>query len=420
MNPVHTEVSWMTPIISYLQGGTLPDNRHEASRLKVRASRFLMLQGILYKRGFSLPYLRCLAPDEAKYVMREIHEGICGNHSEARALQKKIVRAGYYWSSMQADANRFVQHCDKCQRFANLLHSPPEVLVPMTAPWPFAQWGLDIMGPFPIGRRQLKFLVVAIDYFTKWVEAEPLATITEKNIQSFVWKAVICRFGIPRVLVSDNGKQFDNPRFRQFSQELGIHNHYSSPGHPQANGQVEVTNRSLLKLIKTRLEGANGLWPEELPSILWAYRTTVRIPTGETPFRMTYGSKAVVPVEIGLTTFRTSTYDDHQNEEQLRLNLDLIDEVRETAEARMKRYQEKMARHYNSKVKPRQLSVGDLVLRRVTLATRNPSEGKLGPNWEGPYKVIEIRRPGTYHLEDMNGRRLPHPWNAEHLRKYYP
>uniref|UniRef100_A0A2N9EVJ5 Uncharacterized protein n=1 Tax=Fagus sylvatica TaxID=28930 RepID=A0A2N9EVJ5_FAGSY len=280
MNPVHTETSWMTPIISYLQRGTLPDNRHEARRLKVRASRFLMLQGTLYKRGFSLPYLRCLAPDEASYVMREIHEGICGDHSGARALQRKIVRAGYYWPSMKADACQFVQRCDKCQRFANHLHSPPAVLVPMTAPWPFAQWGLDIMGPFPIGRRLLKFL------------------------------AVICRFGIPRVLVSDNGKQFDNPRFKQFSQELGIHNHYSSPGHPQANGQVEVTNRSLLKLIKTRLEGAKGLWPEELPSILWAYRTTVRIPTGETPFRMTFGSEAVVPVEIGLTTFRTSAYDE--------------------------------------------------------------------------------------------------------------
>uniref|UniRef100_A0A2N9HH57 Integrase catalytic domain-containing protein n=1 Tax=Fagus sylvatica TaxID=28930 RepID=A0A2N9HH57_FAGSY len=267
------------------------------------------------------------------YVMREIHEGVCGDHSGARALQRKIVRAGYYWPSMKADTYQFVQHCDKCQRFANLLHSPPMELVPMTAPWPFAQ------------------------------------------------------FGIPRVLVSDNGKQFDNPRFRQFSQELGIHNHYSSPGHPQANGQVEVTNRSLLKLIKTRLEGAKGLWPEELPSILWAYRTTVRIPTGETPFRMTFGSEAV-------------------SEKQQKQEL--------------KRYQEKMARHYNSRVKPRQLSVGDLVLRKVTLATKNPSEGKLGPNWEGPYKVIEIRRPGTYHLEDMNGRRLPHPWNAEHLRKYYP
>uniref|UniRef100_A0A2N9IDH1 RNase H type-1 domain-containing protein n=1 Tax=Fagus sylvatica TaxID=28930 RepID=A0A2N9IDH1_FAGSY len=237
VNPIHTEISWMTPIISYLQEGTLPDNRHEARRLKVRASRFLMLQGTLYKRGFSLPYLRCLAPDEA----------------------------------------------------------------------------------------------------------------SERNTRR------------------------------------------------PSGSQRTVEGRSLLKLIKTRLEGVKGLWPEELPSILWAYRTTVRIPTGETPFRMTFGSEAVVPVEIGLTSFRTSAYDGQKNEEQLRLNLDLIDEVRETAEARMKRYQEKMARHYNSRVKPRQLSIGDLVLRKVTLATRNPSEGKLGPNWEGPYKVIEVRRPGTYH-----------------------
>uniref|UniRef100_A0A2N9F3Z1 Uncharacterized protein n=1 Tax=Fagus sylvatica TaxID=28930 RepID=A0A2N9F3Z1_FAGSY len=228
------------------------------------------------------------------------------------------------------------------------------------------------------------------------------------------------RSGFREYLCRTTGSNSTIPDSGSSPKNLGIHNHYSSPGHPQANGQVEVTNRSLLKLIKTRLEGAKGLWPEELPSILWAYRTTVRIPTGETPFRMTFGSEAVVPVEIELTTLRTSAYDDQQNEEQLCLNLDLIDEVRETAEARMKRYQEKMARHYNSKVKPRQLSIGDLVLRKVTLATRNPSEGKLGPNWEGPYKVIEIRRPGTYHLEDMNGRRLPHPWNAEHLRKYYP
>ena len=95
------------------------------------------------------------------------------------------------------DANSFVQRCDNCQRFANLLHSPLEKLTSITMPWPFAQWGLDIMGAFPIGRRQLKFLVVAIDYFTKWVEAEPLATITERNIQNFVWKAVIYQFGIP-------------------------------------------------------------------------------------------------------------------------------------------------------------------------------------------------------------------------------
>ena len=124
------------------------------------------------------------------------------------------------------------------------------------------------MGPFLVAVRQLKFLVVGIDYFTKWVEVEALATITEKNIQSFVWKNIICRYGIPRVLVFNNGKQFDNSVFQDFYSKLGIKNHYSSPAHPQANGQVEVTNRSLLKIIKTRLEGAKGIWPEELPSVL--------------------------------------------------------------------------------------------------------------------------------------------------------
>ena len=99
------------------------------------------------------------------------------------------------------------------------------------------------MGPFPTAFRQLKFIVVGIDYFTKWVEAEPLATITERSIHTFVWKNIIYRYGIPRVLVSNNGKQFDNGSFRDFCTELGIKNHYSSPAHPQANGQVEVINR---------------------------------------------------------------------------------------------------------------------------------------------------------------------------------
>ena len=152
----------------------------------------------------------------------------------------------------------------------------------MMAPWPFVQWGLHIMGPFLTAARQ--FLVVGIDYFTKWVEAEALATITEKNIRNFVWRNIICRYRIPRVLVFDNGKQFDNNAFRDICSELGIKNHYSLPAHPHANGQVKVTNLSLLKILKTQLEGAKGIWPNELLSVLWAYRTTARIPNGETPF----------------------------------------------------------------------------------------------------------------------------------------
>ena len=200
--------------------------------------------------------------------MREVHEGICRNHSRLRSLMHKLIWAGYYWPTMQKDAITYIKTCDKCQRFANLIWRPSEELTPMTAPWLFPQWGLDIIGPFPTAIRRLKFLVVGIDYFTKWVEAEALATIMKKNVRSFVWKNIIYRYGIHRVLVSDNGKQFDNDTFRDFCSQLGIKNHYSSPAHLQANGQVGVTNRSLLKIIKTRLEGAKAIWSEELPSVL--------------------------------------------------------------------------------------------------------------------------------------------------------
>ena len=137
---------------------------------------------------------------------------------------------------------------------------------------------------------------MAIDYFTKWAEAEALTIITEAKVQSFVWKNIVCRFGIPKTIILDNGKQFDNQVFRSFCLGLGIKNHFSSPGHLQANRQTKVTNRTLLKAIKVRLEGAKGAWPEELPSVLWAYRTL----TGEMLFNLTYGTEA----EIGRASCR--------------------------------------------------------------------------------------------------------------------
>ena len=118
----------------------------------------------------------------------------------------------------------------------------------------------------------------------------------------------MCRFGVSRVLVSDNGRQFDNTPFKNFCEQFGINNHYSSPSHPQANGQVEVANRSLLKIIKTRFEGANGVWLDELPGVLWAYRTIVRTLTGETHFKLAYRSEVVIPVEVHVTNHRVMKY----------------------------------------------------------------------------------------------------------------
>ena len=150
------------------------------------------------------------------YVLREIHEKIFGNPVEARSLAGKALRVRYYWPTLQKDTHDFVRVCDKCQCFANVQMRPGETMTPISSPWPFAQWRIDIMVPFPLGKKQLRFLIVAIDYFIKWVEVEPVATITEAKVTSFVWKNIICRFGVPRIIISDNGKQFDNPKFQKF------------------------------------------------------------------------------------------------------------------------------------------------------------------------------------------------------------
>ena len=129
----------------------------------------------------------------------------------------------------------------------------------------------------------------------------------------------------------------------------------------------------MLKIIKTRLEGAKGIWPEEFPSILWAYRTTARTPTGETPFRLTYKNETVIPAEVGLTSYRVHNHDESKNNETIHLQLDLVDEVRATAEQRLVQYQDRMAKHYNSRVQHKDFKVGDLVLRKVMGAARDPT-----------------------------------------------
>ncbi|XP_022158215.1 uncharacterized protein LOC111024751 [Momordica charantia] len=224
--------TWMDPIKDFLVNGSIPADPSQARKLRRQAAHYLMQEGKLFKRGYSLPLLRCLDPEEARYVMREIHEGVCGNHGGARSMAAKVVRQGYYWPTIERDTKEFAKTCDKCQRFASILRQPPEMLTPISSPWPFAQWGIDLIDPLPMGKGQLKFAIVAVDYFTKWVEAEPLASITEVKVVSFVWKSIICRFGIPNAIITDNGKQFDGARFNQFCQQLGIRHLSLSPSHP--------------------------------------------------------------------------------------------------------------------------------------------------------------------------------------------
>ncbi|GJX49007.1 reverse transcriptase domain-containing protein [Tanacetum coccineum] len=228
--------------------------------------------------------------------------------------------------------------------------NPQQNLTPITSPWPFYKWGIDIAGPFPEGPGKVKFLIVAIDYFTKWIEAKPVATITGNQVKKFVWDNIVCRFGLPGEIVSDNGKQFrDNP-FKDWCEKLCIRQCFASVKHPQANGLVERANRSLGEGIKARLDERSKDWIGELSHVLWAHRTMIKLSNGETPFSLTYGTKTVIPGEIGLPTLRTAKVDLTKNDEALEINLDLIKEKREQAAIQEAKSKAKMEKYYNVKV----------------------------------------------------------------------
>ncbi|PON57324.1 Ribonuclease H-like domain containing protein, partial [Parasponia andersonii] len=171
--------------------------------------------------------------------------------------------------------------------------------------------------------------------------------------------------------------------------------------------------------IKTKLEEHKGDWPEVLPEVLWAYRTTQRTTTGESPFSLAYGYEAMIPVESGTGSLRRSVYEQNQNDVLLRIELDLLEERREQSQLRIASYQQCTARHYNSKVRSRHFEVGDLVLRRVLPNNKEHGAGIFAPSWEGPYVIDNVIRPGTYNLASIGGQKIEHAWNVEQLRRYY-
>ncbi|XP_074323003.1 uncharacterized protein LOC141659957 [Apium graveolens] len=197
------------------------------------------------------------------------------------------------------------------------------------------------------------------------------------------------RFGIPVVLFSDNGPQFVGSDFEAYLKELGIKHKRASVAHPQDNGQVEVTNRTILQSLEKRLEESKKTWPDELPKVLWSYRTTPRTGTNETPFKLAYGTEARIPIETGSPSHRVINFDEISNIEGLKTNLVLLDEVRDKAVKRMEGYKEKTKLYFGKKAKIREYEAGDLVLRH-TEASDPTNQGKIQPNWEGPYRFKEV------------------------------
>ncbi|GJS20483.1 reverse transcriptase domain-containing protein [Tanacetum coccineum] len=224
--------------------------------------------------------------------------------------------------------------------------------------------------------------------------AKALETITGNQVKKFVWDNIVCRFGLPGEIVSDNVK------------------------HPQSNGLMKRANRSLGEGIKARLGKGNNNRIKELPHVLWAHRTIIKSSHGDTPFSLTYGTEAVIPTKIGMPTYRTAVVDAVHNNEELRLNLDLLEERRERAAIRETKSKLKMTKYYNARVCGVTFRPGDFVYRS-NKQSHAMDGGKLGPKWEGPYEVTKALGDGAYKLRSMDGTVFSRTWNIANLKKCY-
>ncbi|GJV06971.1 reverse transcriptase domain-containing protein [Tanacetum coccineum] len=281
----------------------------------------------------------------------------------------------------EADMIRYMEKVHK-----PIPRNPQQKLTPITSPWPFYKWRIDIVGPFSEGHGKVKFLIVVIDYFTKWIEAKPVATITSNQVKRILWDNIVCRFELPGEIISDNGKQFQDNPFKYWCEKL------------------------------SRLGAKNKNWLEELSHVLWAHRTMIKFSNGDNPF--SYGTEAVIPAKIGMPTLKTAKVDLVQNNEALEINLDLLEEKRDQAAIREAKSKAKMEKYYNLKVRGAGFKPGDQVYRNND-ASRAEDTRKLGPKWEGLYEVTEALGKGAYKLRDRHGKQLPRTWNISNLKKCY-
>nr|GEW00146.1 reverse transcriptase domain-containing protein [Tanacetum cinerariifolium] len=329
------EPTWMTLIVDYLNEGTLSKDKTKVRKLHLKARQYKLMEGSLYRQSFLTPWLRCVRPLQAEYVIREIHEGSCSMHAGPRSVVAKAIRLGYYWPTMHRDARDMIQKCKDCQIYRPVTRNPQQPLTPIMSPWPFYKWGIDIDGPFSKGPGKVK---------------------------KFVWDNIVCRFGILGEIVSDNGKQFSDNPFKDWA------------------------NRKLGEGIKSLLGEKNKNWVEEIPHVLWAHHTMIKSSHGDTPFSLTYETEVVIPTEIGMPTYRTTVVDVVSNDEELLLNLDLLEERCECAAIYEAKAKSKMTKYYNARVRGVTFKPGAFVYRSNNASHAVAGE-KLGPKWEGPYEV---------------------------------
>lgn len=419
----HDSVSEYQDIIDYLVESRYPDqmNREEKEIFQRKVAPYTLMGGVLFRLGTDDVLRRCLEPPERTKVIRALHAGSSGGHFASVTTINRIRSAGYWWPYLHRDVRNFVRSCDQCQRtgapsFRN--HWPLTPIIPLA---PFEKWGIDFIGPiFPVSTRKNRYIILATDYATKWVEAKATRKNDAETSATFLFEEILMRFGHPLELVSDRGTHFLNDVITDLTDKYLIKHRKTTPYNPKANGLTERANGIIGKILNKMVSAHKTDWDRKLPSAVHAYNTAEKSTTGWTPYFLVFGQNAVHGVELEVETFRVIRAQNAEREVDVLprlLAMEELEEIRNEALQRTIEVQFKRKQDFDRKLPlDHGIRRDDLVLLYDNRHKDFP--GKLHTRWMGPFRVNQIYGNGSLQLENLQGQWLDTRVNGSRVKKY--